>query len=248
MASWFYGRQTVSEILRSGRRALKILISQGVEKNSIQEILRLAREKGLPCQTVPGKVLQSLVQGNHQGVAVQVEPIEVPDFKSFVQNLEVSRQTFVSLLDEIQDPQNLGAIIRSAACFGCSGIILPKHHCAGISPAVMKSSSGALDLVPVVRIANLGVAAERLKDRGFTLIGADSAPSALPIEEVDLQGPVAILLGNEHRGIKPVLKRSCDQLVRIPQARTPSSLNVSNAAAIFFYCAALRAGSLGRPV
>ena len=176
-----------------------------------------------------------MVRGNHQGVAASVEPVGPVAFKVFLDGLAMEPGTFVCLLDEVQDPQNLGAIIRNAVCFGCAGVILPKWRSAGLTPAVMKASSGALAHCPVAEISNLGVAIERLKEKGFTVYGADASESARPLEGLALRHPAALVLGSEHDGIKPTLKKACDELVHITQKSRIQSLNVASASAVFFH-------------
>ena len=135
----------------------------------------------------------------------------------------------------IQDPQNLGAIIRNAVCFGCAGIVLPKRRSAGISPGAMKASSGALAHCPVAQIANLGVAVERLKEKGFIIYGADASPESESLSQARFDFPLGLMLGNEFQGIMPTLKKSCDKLIHIPQESRVASLNVSSASAILLY-------------
>ncbi len=233
--TWFYGRNTVQEILKSKLRPKKLIVAQGVQQREIAEILKLAELKRVPVQTVGKDMFRTIApDANHQGVALQLDPIEPLEFKPFLEELKVTPKTFICLLDEVQDPQNLGAIIRSAACFGCSAVILPKWRSANLTPAVLKASSGAAACIPIVEISNLSVAIERLKEKGFFVVGADArARDAVGVSKFPF--PLALLLGNEQRGIKPTLQKACDQLFVIPQTQAVASLNVSNAAAVFFY-------------
>ena len=217
-------------------------MAPGTDPREIAELKALARERHVPFEVVEKKTINSVVRGNHQGVAVQIDSIAPMEFKAFLESLEIGPGTFVCLLDDIQDPQNLGAIIRNAVCFGCAGIILPKRRSAGISPGVMKASSGALAHCPVAQIANLGVAVERLKEKGFSIVGTDAvgagfktAPTVEPLPQAHFDFPLGLMLGNESQGIKPTLKKSCDKLIHIPQESPIASLNVSSASAILFY-------------
>lgn len=230
---WFYGRQAAFELLKSGKPVRRILIAENSQEKFVAGMVALAREKSVPIEKVPKLQIDSMTQTHHQGIAVQTIEAGAIDFKSFLDELQNDPKTFVALLDEIQDPHNLGAILRSAACFGCSGVVIPKWRSAPVTDTVMKASSGAAAHLPVVQIANLSVAIERLQEKGFTVYGADA--DGEPLTTVEIQSPLALILGNEHRGIKPLLKKSCDKLVSIPQTRTIASLNVSNAATIFFY-------------
>lgn len=231
---WVFGRHSVQEIIASGTPVKKILLSESSEKDYFSFVFSLAQKKNIPIERVPKKIIDSLVNGNHQGIAALTESKMTTDFKSFISTLDSKSKTFLCLLDEIQDPQNLGAIIRNAVCFGCGGIIIPKWRSASVTETVMKSSSGASAYIPVIEIPNLTVAIERLKEKGFFIFGADVSGNC-SLDTVDFELPLALVLGNEHRGIKPILKKACDQLVSISQSKTVASLNVSSASAVFFY-------------
>lgn len=231
--NWLFGRQVVLEALKSAKAVRKVVVAFGAEDRSIHEILALAKQSRVPLERVDRRVLEASTRTLHQGVAAQLHEARAEDFKEFFSEFVPDKQTFVVLLDEIQDPQNLGAVIRSAVCFGCAAVILPKWRSAGLSESVAKASSGATLHVPIVEISNLNVAVERLKEMGFFVYGADVEGEPLGLNAFDF--PAAIVVGNEHRGIKPVLRKECDRLFRIPQKQTIASLNVSNAAAIFFY-------------
>ncbi|MBI2916108.1 MAG: 23S rRNA (guanosine(2251)-2'-O)-methyltransferase RlmB [Elusimicrobia bacterium] len=230
----YCGKQSVREVLSSDLTVRKVLLDQGAEKNSLQTFQVICREKRVPCQWVSSHVLDTLVRENHQGVVAEVESAGEIDFKTLCSSLPSDFKGSLCLLDEIQDPQNLGAIIRSAVCFGCHAVVLPKWRSAGVTETVMRSSSGALAHLTVAHVSNLNVAIERLREKGFCIVGAD-ADSPVTIPAAQWTYPVALLLGNEHRGIKPVLKKNCDVLVSIPQSQRLSSLNVASAATIFFY-------------
>lgn len=235
MWEWFCGRQIVQEVLQSGCSVKKLLVAADASGDSIQEIAALAAAKHIRLERVPKRLIDSLVRGNHQGIAVQAAPPGPVDFKFFLESLpENNTRSFIGLLDEVQDPQNVGAILRSAAAFGCQGIVISKWRQAGMSQAVMRASSGAAMTVPLVEIANIGVALERLKEKGYWIYGA-SVEEGKSLERAELRFPLAIVLGNEHRGIKPILKNNCDELLSITQTQGVQSLNVSCAASIFFH-------------
>lgn len=239
MPEWIYGRRAVVETLKSGLKIKKIVLSETSQASDREEIIKEARTRGVLVENVSRHSLDIMVRGNHQGVAADVEIAGPVSFKSFLDNLAVQSGTFVCLLDEVQDPQNLGAILRNAVCFGCSGVILPKWRSASLTPAVMKASSGALAYCPVAEISNLGVAMERLKEKGFTLYGADAGENTVSLEGLDIRRPAALVLGSEHAGIKPTLKKACDHLVRITQKSRIQSLNVASASAVFFHAFSL---------
>ncbi len=229
----FYGRQVVLEILKSQHKVQTLLLSDQIDPEWKASVWDLARKKSISIKTVSNHSLDNLTRGNHQGVAIEAAQIQPIEFKSFCQNLSPTFKGFVVLLDEIQDPQNLGAMLRSAVCFDCSGVIVPTRRSSPLGETVMRASSGAMAHCPIVEIANLGVAIERLQERGFFIVGADPTASTF-LDEVPLQFPLAILLGNEHRGIKSLYKKNCDQLLKIRQSPKFDSLNVSCAATVFF--------------
>lgn len=231
---WFFGRHTVLELLQTECPVKRFIIAEDAEGELVEDILNIARSKGLKCERVQKRMIDSLVFGNHQGVAIQAQIPGPIDFKSFLAGLPDQPQGFVCVLDEVQDPQNLGAILRSAAAFSCLGVVVSTWRQAGMTGTVMRASSGAAVHVPVAEIANIGVAIERLKEKGFWIYGA-SVEDGRPLDQEKMSFPMAIVLGNEHRGIKPTLKKACDHLISIPQSQAIQSLNVSSAASIFFY-------------
>ncbi|OGR52253.1 MAG: 23S rRNA (guanosine(2251)-2'-O)-methyltransferase RlmB [Elusimicrobia bacterium RIFCSPLOWO2_02_FULL_39_32] len=234
MSEWIYGRQPVFEFLNSGVNAKKLYVSSLKKTNEISSILKLVHEKKIPIEAVDKRWMDQKFPENHQGILLEIEAHPIKEFKNIFSHLPKEKNHYVTLLDEIQDPQNLGAIIRSAVCFGCSALVLPKWRSASMSPGVIKSSSGALAHLPIFEISNLTVAIERLKEKGFFVLGTD-VQSTVSLESVTLQFPLAVLFGNEHRGLKPILKKQCDSLVAIPQTTKIASLNVSVSAAITFY-------------
>ncbi len=229
---WTYGRRVVLELLNSPTLPSKILISETADQNGVQEIVTLARKKNIPIEKNPRHILDKLCGEHHQGVAAQIARPETHDLKTFLKTRAAGNQ-YLLLLDEIQDPHNLGAIARSALCLGASALILPTRRSAEVTPAAVKASSGALHHLPTIEIANLGVAVERLKESGYTVYGADA--SGTPLDKVQFQFPLAVVMGNEQNGIRPHLKKNCDQLIAVPQSQIVTSLNVSNAAAIILY-------------
>lgn len=233
MSYWIYGKHTVHEVLLSNSKPQKVLIAQGVHDPKIQEIIKLANRKKVTIEFAPKKIFETRFQGNHQGIAIFLESMPIYEFKSFFSAREFKNE-FVCMLDEIQDPQNLGSMIRSAVCLGCTAIILPTWRSASLTETVIRASSGAAAHIPIIEIANLTVAIDRLKEKGFFIYGAD-VDHKNSLHNTSFSFPMALILGNEQRGIKPILKNMCDQLITIPQAPQLNSLNVGCAAAVFFY-------------
>ncbi len=233
MEHWYCGRRPVLEILNSEQAVEKLMLSKSADESFARMVLDLARRKNILVERVDKPAFRSLSNANHQGVAIKVAGALVCDWKEFIRKVLVQERPFICLCDEVQDPHNLGNILRSAVCLGAGGAVLPKWRSARITESVMRSSSGALTHLPVTEISNLTVALERLKDLGFRIYGSDLEGTPLPQTQFDF--PLALVIGNEHKGVKPTLKKQCDVLVRIPQEKNVASLNAGAAAAILLY-------------
>jgi 23S rRNA (guanosine2251-2'-O)-methyltransferase len=219
------------EVLKSSPdRVNKIFIQKERGPHRIGEIIREARARGIPFLFIPKQKLDQLAP-HHQGVLAE---ISAKKFSSLEEILAVAGRPFLVLLDEVEDPQNLGAIIRSAAGAGVDGVILPERRSAGLTDVVATVSAGALEHVKVARVPNLARAMEDLRERGVWLVGADGAAPG-PWYEFDFTLPVAIVLGSEGRGLRPLIRKSCDKLLAIPLAGGVNSLNVASAASVFLF-------------
>lgn len=219
------------EVLRSSpRRVNKILIQREEGHRPLGSIVELAKAGHVPYLFVPKAALDKLVP-HHQGVVAMLVPKE---FTPLAKILESAPSPFLVLLDEIEDPQNLGAIVRSAEAAGADGIILPERRSAGLTDAVYEVSAGALEHLPVARVPNLAQAMAGLKERGIWLVGAEAEGDGL-FFEFDYTQPVGIVLGSEGRGLRPLVKKTCDRVLSIPMAGKVNSLNVASAAAVFFF-------------
>ncbi len=229
------GRNAVMEALRSKRSINKILLQDGAKGGSVSEIIALAKERSLNLEFVKADKLDKLAPGiRHQGVAALVAPIEFQSLESVFAKAE-SRQEepFLILLDELQDPQNVGAIIRTADAAGVHGILLPKRRSCPLNAVVAKISAGAVEYVPVVQIGNIVQTIKELQDRGCWVVGADMDGSTY--YETNLKGPLVLVIGAEGKGLGHLVKQNCDAVVSIPMVGGVSSLNASNAAAILMY-------------
>ena len=219
------------EVLRSSpERVSKIFIQKERGPHRIGEIIQEARARGVPFLFIPKQKLDQLAP-HHQGVLAEVA---AKDFSSLEDILASAGRPFLVLLDEVEDPQNLGAIIRSAAAAGVDGVIVPERRSAGLTDVVATVSAGALEHVKVARVTNLARAMEELRERGIWLVGADgSAPD--PWTGFDFTLPIGIVLGSEGRGLRPLIRKSCDKLLAIPLAGGVNSLNVASAASVFLF-------------
>lgn len=238
------GRHAVLEALRAGRPVSRVLVSRTAHgAGPLKEILETARRRGVPVQTVDPRRLDVLAEGlPHQGVAATAAVQPLVDLDDV---LEVARrrgqQPFLIVLDGIEDPHNLGAVIRTADAAGAHGVVIPRRRAAGLTPAVARASAGATAHLAVAGVGNLAAALEELKRAGVWVVGADpEAP-----ERYDggaLGPPIALVVGAEGRGLHRLVRERCDRLVHIPLRGQVRSLNVSVAAALLLYEAARRAG------
>ncbi len=239
MKEWIYGRNPVYEVLRSGhRQVFKLLAAEGMhEKGRLDEILSLAAQRKIPVERAPRQKVDALGE-NAQGVALETA---LYPYSNLADILDLARQrrepAFILVLDLIQNPQNLGTLIRTAEAVGCHGILLPLRQAAGITPAVVSASSGATELMLVAQ-ANLAQSIDTLKEGGIWVIGLEDSPEARPPEQIRLDGPLALVVGNEGEGMRPLVKRSCDMLMRLPMRGRIDSLNAAVAGSIALFLGA----------
>lgn len=236
MSDHIIGRNPVMEALRSGRAIHKLLIAQGASKGSVLEILGVAKDRRIEVREVPRQYLDTLTgSANHQGVVAMASArdyVEVEDILQIAR--ERGEDPFILILDEIEDPHNLGAILRTADAAGVHGVIIPKHRAVGLTPAVAKASAGAVEYIPVARVTNLVQTVEKLKEAGCWITGTEAGGAQL-VWEADLKGAVGVVIGSEGKGISRLLREKCDYLVKIPMQGKISSLNASVAAALICY-------------
>lgn len=231
------GRNSVVEALKSGRAINKVLIAKG-ERNGtvIREIVGLARSRGLVLQEVDAGKLDSIAEGvRHQGVLALVPPVEYAEIEDIFTKAEESGESpFMVLLDELEDPHNLGAILRTSDAAGVHGVLIPKRRSCPLSGTVAKTSAGAVEYVPVARIGNIGQTIDQLKKQGMWIVGADMDGEA-DYYDADLSGPLVIVVGNEGQGLGRLVKERCDFLVKIPMRGKINSLNASVACSLLLY-------------
>ncbi len=229
------GRNPVSEAIRSSRTIDRILIARGAKTGAIVGILAKAKEKQIPIKEVDSKKLDFLAGNeNHQGI-VAISAVKEYSSVEDIFALAEQRQEkpFIVVLDEVEDPHNLGAIIRTAECTGVHGIIIPKRRSATLSFAVGKASAGAVEYVPVARVTNIANTIDELKERGLWVFGADM--NGTDYTQCDFDGAVALVIGNEGKGIGRLVREKCDQIVSLPMKGKINSLNASVAAGVLMY-------------
>ena len=233
---WITGRNPVYECLSARRRHFfEVRIAQGVEvKGRLQEILQIAGGFNLPIQRVQRQQLDPLAE-NHQGVALQTSPYPYDDLPGMLARSKKSGEPgFFLLLDTLQDPQNLGTLLRTAEVVGVHGVVIPQHRSAGVTPAVVHASSGASEHLRIVQ-GNLAQTIQLLKDEDVWVMGLEDSRDAQPIEKVNLDGPLALVVGSEGSGLRDLVRKSCDLLIRLPMRGRIESLNASVAGSIALY-------------
>lgn len=231
-----YGRNSVMEVLKSDRGIEVIYVSDHSQEGSIQKILGMAKDKKALIKYVDRKKLDQLTdRGNHQGIVVRVTDFVYAEVKDIlIEAKKRGEAPFLLLLDEIEDPHNLGSIIRTAELTGVHGIIIPKRRSVGVTATVYKTSAGAVENMLVARVPNLAQATDDLKKQGIFVYGADMAGDGLA-HEMDFSGPCALVIGNEGKGISRIMKDKCDRMVSIPMVGKLNSLNASVAGGILMY-------------
>ncbi|WP_192946939.1 23S rRNA (guanosine(2251)-2'-O)-methyltransferase RlmB [Staphylococcus cohnii] len=229
------GRHAVKEAIVSGHTINKVLIQDTVKKGQINDILKKANSNKIIVQAVPKSKLDGLSDAPHQGVAAYIAPYEYADFDAFLaQQKDNEKLSTVLILDGLEDPHNLGSILRTADASGVDGIIIPKRRSVALTQTVAKASTGAIEHVPVMRVTNLANTIETLKDHGYWVVGAE-AENSTDYREVDAGMPLAIVIGSEGQGMSRLTKDKCDFYINIPMVGHVNSLNASVAASLMMY-------------
>lgn len=230
------GRNAVTEALKSGRGINKLWIASGDREGSVAEIAALAKERGIVVQYVERAKIEALAGGHrHQGVLAYVAPVPYAELEDILKAAEVKGEApFLVLLDELEDPHNLGALLRTADATGVHGILIPKRRSVSLNATVAKTSAGAVEYVPVARIGNIAQTLKKLKEKGFWVAGADM-DGEKAYYEADLTGPLVLVVGSEGKGMSRLTKEACDFIVRMPMVGRINSLNASVAGSILMY-------------
>lgn len=229
------GKNPVLEALRADRDINKIWIAEGVQKKGITELLQLAKDKGVIVQSVPKKKIDGLTDTNHQGIAAAVAAYNYARLDDlFAAAAAKNEDPFFLILDELEDPHNLGSIMRTADAIGVHGLIIPKRRAVGLTGVVAKASTGAIEHVPVVRINNLSQTVDELKKRGLWIAGTD-AKESVDYRKMDASLPLAVIIGSEGKGMSRILRDKCDFLYQLPMVGHVTSLNASVAASLLMY-------------
>ncbi len=230
------GVNSIMEALRGKRKVHKIYVQEGRAGKKVEELVRLAQKKAIFVQYVEKQRLDEMyTTSNHQGIVAQVDSYQYAEVDEMLERAAIaSKDPFLLILDGIEDPQNMGSIIRTAECAGVQGVIIPQHNSSEITAAVARASAGAVEHIPVARETNLVNCIKRLKEKGLWVIGADMEGSS-DYFECKMPSPTALVIGGEGRGIRRLVRENCDLLVKIPMLGSIQSLNASVAAALVMY-------------
>ncbi len=227
------GRNPVTEALKSGREIEKLMVSS--REGSMIKILAMAKDAGIPVMYVEKVAMDRVAGGRpHQGVIAYVSAYEYKELEDiFAKAQKRGEEPFLVILDGLEDPHNLGAIMRTAECAGAHGIIIPKRRACGLTEVVAKASAGAIEYMPVVKVTNIAQTIDELKEMGIWIAACDMGGEAY--YKADLKGKLAVVIGSEGFGISKLVKDKCDFTVSMPMVGEISSLNASNAAAVIMY-------------
>lgn len=230
-----YGHHASVEALKGTTEINKVWLQTGLSDTLHQEIIALAKKRGLVIQDAPKSKLDELVDGqNHQGIVLSIAAYTYATIDDlFKKAEEAGEQPFFLILDSIEDPHNLGSILRTADAAGVHGVIIPKRRAVQLTATVAKTSTGAIEHVPVARVTNLVQTVEQLKERGLWIFGTDM--NGTDYRQWDARGAVALIIGNEGKGIAQLLKKSVDEMLTIPMVGHVQSLNASVAASLLIY-------------
>lgn len=235
MEELIFGVRPVLEAIEAGKQIDRIFIRQGAETPHIAKIVALCSQNDIVAQFVPVEKLNRLTRNNHQGVVAQVSPVEYYEIEDILERMEGNGKTpLIVLMDSITDIRNFGAIARSAECAGADALIMPKKNSAPVNGDAVKSSAGALSIIPICRVGSIRNTLKMLSERGMTLVAA-TEKSDVAVYDADLTKPMVLIMGSEDKGISREVLKMCDVTVSIPMIGKTESLNVSAAAAVLLF-------------
>ncbi|MEL6272284.1 MAG: 23S rRNA (guanosine(2251)-2'-O)-methyltransferase RlmB [Chloroflexota bacterium] len=241
MPEFVYGNWAIVETMRAGRRSVEqLILADGVEeKGTTAEIVGMANELNVPIKRMPRRILDDVASGgNHQGAALRVSPYPYAELEDVLQTAaDREEKPFILLLDLLKDPQNVGALLRTAETVGVHGVVMQDRRNVDITSAVVNASSGAVEHLNVVQVTNLVNAMKELKENNVWMVGLDAGPNVPPIGKTDLNMPIGLVMGSEGEGMRRLVKDTCDFVLSIPMRGKVASLNVSAAGAIALYSA-----------
>jgi 23S rRNA (guanosine2251-2'-O)-methyltransferase len=238
MIDLLYGRRPVYEVLRAGRRRVYgLTLAEGVQEREdiVDQIVSLARANGVPLARTPRREMDRIVS-NHQGVVAEASPYPYVDLDvMLIHSADRNSPALFLLLDLLQDPQNVGSLLRTAEAVGVHGVVIPRRRAVGITPAVVSASAGAVEHLWVAQVTNLARTIDQLKSHGIWVAGLDAGADAGLLDQADLRGPLALVVGSEGQGLRRLVREKCDFSVRLPMRGRVASLNAAVAGSVALY-------------
>ena len=235
MDDLIFGRNAVIELLKSGRSVNKIFMAEGSRDGSIQKIFSLAKTAGIVVEFISRDKLDKICNGRHQGVAAKAAAVNYSTLEEILELAESKKELpFIILLDELEDPQNFGAILRTAEAVGVHGVIIPKRRSVQLNATVFKTSAGAAEYVKVAQVTNVAQTLKNLRGLGLKVVGSDVS-AEIDFRQADLSGGIVLIIGNEGKGMRRLTRENCDLLIKIPMVGKINSLNASAAGAVLMY-------------
>ncbi len=231
MTQLVYGKNVVLNLLKRNKEIDLLYVQKG---RTDDDVLSLAKNNSISYQIVDRKFLDNLVKGNHQGYVARIKQYRTYTIEEIIESIPAGKQPLIVALDGLEDPQNLGAILRTAACVGVDGVIIEKNRSVSLNSTVAKVSVGAIDIVKVARVTNLSQTLKKLKDNGYWVIGTD-IQDAQDYRSVNYNMPVVLVIGSEGKGMRRLVKENCDIKVMLPMESDVGSLNASVACAVLLY-------------
>lgn len=232
MTQYVYGKNVIRQLLSSDKKVYEVIIADSLKD---KEIKRILNERNIPTRLLSKKKMDAFLRNDtHQGIAAKIDDYRTYDIDELVMAIPKGKTPLLIMLDGLEDPHNLGAILRTADCVGADGIILGKHRSVTLTPTVAKVSTGAIDTVKVAVVNNLSQTLEKLKKQGFWVVGAD-AQNAQDYRQGQYDVPLILVIGSEGFGISPLVRRHCDYAIALPMAGSVTSLNASVACAVLLY-------------
>lgn len=231
MTQLVYGKNVVLNLLKKNKEIDFLYIQKS---RNDDDVLYLAKKNNISYKIVDRKVLDNLINGNHQGYVAQIKEYKTYTIEEIIESIPQGKQPLLVALDGLEDPHNLGAILRTAACVGVDGVIFEKNRSVSLNSTVAKVSVGAIDIVKVARVTNLTQTLNKLKDEGYWVVGTDTK-DAVDYRSVDYSMPVVLVIGSEGKGMRRLVKENCDIKVMLPMEGDIGSLNASVACAVLLY-------------
>jgi 23S rRNA (guanosine2251-2'-O)-methyltransferase len=233
---WLYGLHSLDAVMaQEPERIIELFVLKGRTDERLNNIINLSRKMGVSIQFCNRKTLDDKVNGEqHQGVVAKARPGKVLDEHDLARILDKSQSPFILILDGVTDPHNLGACLRTADAAGVDAVVVPKDKSASLNPTVRKVACGAAEVIPLIQVTNLSRSIKTLQDSGVWVIGT-AGEATQSLYECKLQGPIALVMGAEGKGMRRLTRENCDELVKLPMAGSVSSLNVSVATGVCLY-------------